>query len=129
MCAVTIAFAISMADTAAPATALRPGLPRANLQPANFDFCQRLLGDWAWVTDTPGGTVDGVLSFEDNHRVSATPRKGEKPVLVGTWSCKSTGHIIIRWQNTVEEYLDMSADSRSVTGKNSLGMPVRGRPF
>jgi TPR repeat protein len=88
--------------------------------------CERMVGRWQWYTND----ISGVLTFDTSNNVGAAPAAGVPPVLNGRWSCDpQTGAFTISWQNTVVESYTMAADGGSISGRNNLGMAVRGTPL
>ncbi len=97
--------------------------------PASFppvDPCMRIVGDWQWYTNT----IQGVLGFGSDHRVSASAFRGGPAVLWGSWTCDAaTSGYVINWQNNVVERVTMAEDGQSVTGTNNFNMFIRGYPL
>jgi TPR repeat protein len=117
---------------------LFPGLESGSSEPApapvqrapesrrRSQTCERMVGRWQWYTNE----ISGVLTFDPGNDVGAAPSLGAPPVLSGTWSCDSqTGAFTINWQNSVVETYTMAEDGASISGRNNLGMTVRGTPL
>jgi TPR repeat protein len=93
---------------------------------ARSQSCERMVGRWQWYTND----ISGVLTFDTSNNVGAAPAAGVPQVLNGRWSCDpQTGAFTINWQNNVVENYTMAADGGSISGRNNLGMAVRGTPL
>jgi TPR repeat protein len=88
--------------------------------------CERMVGRWQWYTND----ISGVLTFDTSNNVGAAPTVGMPQVLNGRWGCDpQTGVFTISWQNNVVESYTMATDGASISGRNNLGMAVRGTPL
>ncbi len=104
----------------------RPAPGRIAEQTARPQQCGRMVGRWQWYTND----ISGVLTFDSSNSVGAAASAGAPQVLAGTWSCDAqSGAFTINWQNNVVENYTMTADGGSISGRNNLGMAVRGAPL
>jgi tetratricopeptide (TPR) repeat protein len=100
--------------------ALVPALSHAEAsEQAAANACASIVGDWSW-----GGVAhvvvdgSGSLFVRDNPTVSPT-------VAVGHWTCDATSRrYVMSWANGATDSLQLSADGRSLQGKNQLSVPV-----
>jgi TPR repeat protein len=93
---------------------------------SDLQICGRIWGQWNWRT----ADILGVLTFDDDGRVAAAPNEAAPPAITGTWLCHpASASFVITWQNGVVETITMAADGQSVSGSNSLGLPVSGTPL
>lgn len=104
----------------------RPAPGRIAERAAGPDKCGRMVGRWQWYTND----ISGVLTFDSSNNVGAAASAGAPQVLGGTWSCDAqSSAFTINWQNNVVENYTMAADGGSISGRNNLGMAVRGTPL
>ena len=111
----------SLANEPAPS-----GVEQVPDDPSRPQSCERMVGVWQWYTND----ISGVLTFDTNNNVGAAASANGPQVLNGTWSCDpQSGGFTINWKNSVVESYTMAADGGSISGRNNLGMAVRGTPL